>query len=451
MRASIPLLAMLLATAIVHAEEPGLPSGLGGLPDLPGSLTSHDDSSDWQEDEGWQNNVFWEQRFGGWRDEQAFSAKRPVAESRLQLTTERTFERLTVNISGDLLYDNIAAEHRVKLENGQGWFDLRTANIVFSPLSNVDIRLGRQTLTWGTGDLIFINDLFPKDWNSFLIGRDDTYLKAPSDAVKFSLFNDTANLDLVYTPRFDADRYINGERVSYYNANLGRIAGTDAIITATKPGQWFKDDELALRLYQNINAYELALYGYHGYWKSPGGVDATNGNAIFPRLNVYGASVRGPLLGGIASSEWGYYDSRDDTSGNNPYINNSEQHLLLGYEGELISNLTVTMQLYSRRMLNYAAYRQSLPAALPVARRSRHEISTRLTWMTLEQKLTASLFLRYSGSDKDYYLRPKIHYAINDHWSYEVGANIFRGDLEYTFFGQFERNDNIYLAVRYGL
>ena len=45
-------------------------------------------------------------------------------------------------------------------------------------------------LTWGTGDLLFINDLFPKNWKSLAIGRDDEYLKDPSGAVKASFFHD---------------------------------------------------------------------------------------------------------------------------------------------------------------------------------------------------------------------------------------------------------------------
>lgn len=426
------LFSLLLLGSVALANEPSLPPG------LPPSLPQSED--DWNDEAmGWQTTVFWEERFGGWRNKQSFSAKRPITEGRLQLSGERAFDTITINLSADLLYDNIAKTHRIKLENGQGWFDLRTANIIFSPLSNMDIRLGRQTLTWGTGDLIFINDLFPKDWNSFLVGRDNTYLKAPSDAIKASFFNENANLDIVYTPRFDADRYIDGSRVSYYNPSLGRITGTDALVTAEKPDQWFEDDELALRLYCNIAAYEVALYGYSGFWKSPGGANPVNGNAIFPRLNVYGASLRGPLLGGIISSEWGYYDSKDDPDGDNPLINNSEQRLLLGYEHELIANITLAVQLYSTHKRNDNS-----------AFDNRHEISTRLTWMAFEQKLTTSLFLRYSTSDKDYYLRPKIHYTINDHWSYELGANIFHGEQAYTFFGQFEHNDNVYAALRYG-
>ena len=447
-------LSLIIISSFTMAEEPMLPSGLIE-PTLPSGLDSDpeddwdDDDSDWQDAETWQFNGFWEARLGTWRKAQSFLGQYPIAETRMQLSGERAYDNFTLNISADLLYDNMATKQQPDLETGQGWLDLRVANIVFSPLSFMDIRLGRQILTWGTGDLIFINDLFPKDWNSFLIGRDNAYLKAPSDAIKLSMFSNTANLDVVYTPRFDSDRYINGERVSYYNANLGGIAGTNAIVNTDKPEQWVSDGELALRLYRNIATFELALYGYRGYWKSPAGI--SDNKAIFPRLNVYGASFRGPFFKGIVNGEWGYYDSRDDANGSNALINNSEQRLLLGYEQELIANLTLAFQLYSTQMLDYDNYVKSLPSDASEAKQYRHEVSSRLTWLALNQKLMASLFIRYSPSDNDYYLRPKLRYSMDDHWSYEMGANVFYGKQANTFFGQFEYNDNVYAALRYGL
>ena len=64
------------------------------------------------------------------------------------------------------------------------WIDPREAWLSTQPLDFLDLKAGRQVVTWGTGDLLFINDLFPKDWQSFILGRDEEYLKAPSDTVK---------------------------------------------------------------------------------------------------------------------------------------------------------------------------------------------------------------------------------------------------------------------------
>ena len=65
---------------------------------------------------------------------------------------------------GDLLSD----EYKETLR-----YQIREANGLVSPLSWMDVKLGRQILTWGTGDYLFINDVFPKDYESFFIGRDD--------------------------------------------------------------------------------------------------------------------------------------------------------------------------------------------------------------------------------------------------------------------------------------
>ncbi|MCF6355004.1 MAG: hypothetical protein L3J26_07850 [Candidatus Polarisedimenticolaceae bacterium] len=453
------MLALLYSLA-AYAEEPALPGGLDDLssePDLPMGLdSSESDFPKGFNDEGslidpvFTITGFIELRSGQWIDKHSYQAQRPLNEARLQLELEREFSTFTFTAVADLIYDDVTNDRGIALENGNGWLDLRTANAVFSPTPFMDIRLGRQILTWGTGDLLFINDLFPKDWNAFLIGREVEYLKAPSDAIKISLFNKSVNLDLVYTPRFDADRYIDGSRASYFNSTLGRLAGTDAVTKVDRPNDWLHDDELALRLYKNIAAYELALYGYNGFWKSPGGLNPTTGRALFPDLAVYGASIRGPLASGIANAEWGYYDSQDDRSGRNPMINNSEQRLILGYEQEIATNLTLGMQYYLKHMEDYAHYRRTLPAGAYPARRSRQEYTLRLTWLTMNQNLIWSLFSFHSPSDNDGYLRARLHYKHDDHLSLEVGGNLFWGDDQQTFLGQFQNNDNLYTALRYG-
>ncbi len=317
----------------------------------------------------------------------------------------------------------------------------------------MDMKIGRQICTWGTGDLIFINDMFPKDWQAFFIGRDEDYLKAPSDAIKTSLFSDLANMDVIFTPVFDADRYISGERLSYYSSTLGRRAGRDAVVDADVPNKWFKDSEWAVRVYKNVAGYELAAYGYWGFWKSPGGQDPVTSHATFPRLNVYGGSVRGQVGPGIGNFEVGYYDSHDDREGTDAYVNNSELRLLAGYEQDLpqiARDLTVGVQYYVERMMDYDAYMTNLPAGSKARDQCRQVMTFRITKLLMNQNLKLSLFAYYSPTDCDTYIRPNISYKIDDHWTAEVGANVFVGKYINTFFGQFERDTNVYMGLRYG-
>jgi hypothetical protein len=389
-----------------------------------------------------QLNGFAEWR-GGLRlkDDAHQSDDATLNEARLQLDSSASWENVQFRAKMDFLYEGVDNEADV---------DPREINASFSPISAVDLKIGRQILTWGVGDYLFINDLFPKDWKSFLLGRDDEYLKAPSDAVKASLFSDVANLDVVYTPRFNPDRYIDGERISFFNPRLDRMAGEEDPFPVEKRDDWFTDDEIAVRLSRNINGYDTALYGYHGFWKSPVGFDAVSGEATFPRLGVYGASVRGNVFKGVGSLEAGYYDSLDDRSGDDPLIPNSQTRFLAGYEQELATDVTLGGQYYLEHMMDYAVYRRSLPEGMTAIDEDRHVLTLRLTWLAFHQNLRFSVFTFYSPSDRDAYVRPTMYYRIDDHWTASIGANLFRGESKRTCFGQFEDAANAYASLRYG-
>lgn len=381
---------------------------------------------------------FWEARAGYRTQNDPYEKDMSVMETRLQLDFSSYNDWADFKYKADVWGDGV-------LESAE--YDTRELWFFSRPTDFMDVKIGRQVLTWGTGDLLFLNDLFPKDWQSFFIGRDTEYLKAPSDAAKFSFFTDLANVDIVYTPQFDPDRYITGEYISFWDGNVLRRAGRDRLVNANVPDNWFSDDEVAVRVYRNINNYEYALYGYWGYWKSPGGQTA-GGVATFPGLNVYGASVRGQLGKGIANAEFAYYRSTDDTTGQNPLVNNSELRYLVGYTQEIGKDLNAGVQYYLEQMLDYDAYIANLPGG-PARDELRHVVTFRLTKLLMNQNLRLSMFAYYSPSDRDVYLRPNIHYKHSDNLALEAGANVFFGSDQNTFFAQFERDSNIYTALRY--
>jgi hypothetical protein len=448
-----------LPLGLAEEGEPALPTGLDAEsePALPEGLLAPAETQvagEAVEDEAphmpFGLSGFWEARGGGRLQNDSHEREASVAETRLQLEADKGVGEVAFRLTADFVLDGLADSQAVDLETGEGFVDLREANLTAPLAESLDIKAGRQILTWGTGDLIFINDLFPKDRVSFFVGRDAEYLKAPSDAVKLSAFTDWTNIDLVYTPRFDADRFIDGRRISFFDSSRGRIVGRDAVARADRPDRLFGNDEWAARIYRTIAGYELALYGYDGYWKSPAGNEAGSGEVIFPRLRVYGASARGPVGGGVAHVETGYLDSRDDRDGENAVVRNGEMRFLVGYERELAVDLTLGGQYYLEHVRHRAALIRTLPAGGIAPDENRHVITGRLTWLTDGQTVTWSLFAFYSPSDRDGYLRPHVSYDLTDQWRAELGGNIFLGREDHTFFGQFEDNNNLYAALRYG-
>lgn len=431
-------------------NDPTMPMGLGGVGPSEKGAYPPQSSKSWQETVPFDLTGFVETRAGYRLQNDADQKQLSIGEARLHLQASKSWDALTLNLTSDFLYDPIASDHALDLETGSGWFDLREANLVTQPFAFMDVKLGRQILTWGTGDFLFINDMFPKDWNSFFIGRDDEYLKAPSDALKLGLFSKLINLDIVYTPQFDSDRYIDGRRISFYNAPAGKITGRSTPLNVDTPNDYFSDAELALRAHRLIGSFEAALYYYDGYWKSPNGQNPSTGAFTFPELSVYGASLRGPLASGIANIEVGYYDSREDQSGANPYVANSEWRVMAGYEQELARDLTGSIQYYAEVKQNFDAYQTALPPGAKSDDEIRHLLTLRLSHMLMNQNLRLSAFNFYSPSDQDGYFRANAAYKLNDSWTLEAGGNVFYGHEHDSFFGQFEDASNVYVSTRFG-
>ncbi len=330
--------------------------------------------------------------------------------------------------------------------------DLRELNVDIYPQLWWNLKIGRQILTWGKGDLVFINDLFPKDYPSFFSGRDIQYLKAPNDVLKLTINPSWLQVNVIYAPQFDPDRFLKAERISFFDQNINGYRGKDRGLPTDLPDDFFKEDEWYYRVQKEIEGVELALYGYHGYWKSPSGFDFTAGNYIFPKLNVYGFSFEGNIVGGIFAIEGGFYDSSEDRDGLDPFISNSEFRWLTNYSRDFKNNFSMGLQYYQEFMVDHNNH--SLAVA-SIGGKPEHKIqdmvTLRLTKMVNKQRVKFDLFTFYGIRDKDVYLRPTMLYKLSDYWALDVGGNIFAGKNKTTFWNQFRFNNNIYLGIKWGI
>lgn len=360
-----------------------------------------------------------------------------LAELRARAETEWVGDAVTLAFKGDVWNDAVTEEFDA---------ELRELTASFSLGERVDVTAGQQVLTWGTGDLVFLNDLFPKDFQSFFAGRDDEYLKAPSASVRLTHYGDAINTDLVWTPVFEPDSYLTGERFSFYLPGAGAIGVPEPDLSADEPDGDLAHGELALRLFTRREATEYALYGYRGYYKQPTGV-RDDGTLYHPKLSVYGASVRRPAGSGVFNAEVAWYDSREDRGGDDPRVPNSQARLLFGYERELIRNWQIGVQYYAEWTDAHDRAEAAAvdPALVPDELRSL--LTARITGRLNRETLSLSLFTFYSPSDEDVHYRPQASYRLSDAWTVTAGANLFAGDSPATFFGQLDRNDNAWVRV----
>jgi hypothetical protein len=371
------------------------------------------------------------------------STEYTASETRMQLKLEHFGDGGEFFGRVDLVYDGT-------LEPVYEW-ELREAYFKFRLGGNFDFKVGRQVLTWGTGDLIFINDVFAKDYTSFFVGRDDQHLKAPQNAIRIEYYGPVGSVTLVWTPRFEPNRLPTGQKLSFFNPMAGRIVGEDGGMAPLIPEARFKNSETAIRYSRSIEGFSGALYYYRGFYKNPMGFDMNIGSPVYPRLHVYGASVRGQIAGGIAWIEGGYFDSRDDTGGGDPFMPNSSASGLLGFERQVATSLTANVQWQIDYMTEYEKYEaQQSMAGGYVRDEMKHLLTSRVTKLLFDELLALSGFVFYSPSDEDGYARMLAEYKYTDEIRLAVGANIFGGDQEAGEFGQFKLNDNVYVKMTYG-
>ncbi len=361
-------------------------------------------------------------------------------------------ERFRLDIS--TWSNSIEASAKIKVDFFQNALDeksdldLREAYIDYTK-GDFDFRIGRQIATWGVGDLLFINDIFPKDWMSFFSGRPLEYLKVGVDGFQTRYSSRALNADLMIIPFFEPDILPNPERFFLFNPFNALSSQNEEI-----PEHTYGNTELALRLYRKIGDFDISGYAYKGFWKTPGMrpdsfTAPTQVTAFYPELSVYGFSAQKSALGGVLSLENGCYRSRDDIDGDDPTITNSQIRLLFGYGRQLKKDLTLGIQYYVEVMEDYSTYKNTLPAGFPEQKEYRDIFTLRLEQLLKHQTVRISLFTFYGAADNDYLIQPRISYKFSDNLSTNLGANVFGGEKDSTFLGQFDKNDNIYLSVSF--
>ncbi len=360
----------------------------------------------------------------------------PWAELRGQLKAEGKNESGSAAFAGrfDLLHDAALNDNSFNVRELSG--DLVSAS--------VSLRAGRQVITWGVGDLLFINDTFPKDWVAMFTGQPMQYLKLGSDALKVNAFPGPVNLEFV-AAGFRPDRLPDARRFIFADplpAGLPR--------RTIEPGNSANELEVSAKASGYVGNWELAGYASRTHYRSPAwGV--TGGEVVggYPRLWTYGASLNGPVGKGVLSLEGGYYDSRDDRGGSNPAVENSQFRALAGYSRQLWDDGTLGVQIYGEWMRDFDSYRATLPAGFPAKNRLRKVATVRFTQFFAHQTITLNLFGFFGVSERDRYFIPSIRYAFSDNLWAEIGANYFAGNRTGSF-GSLQSNRNAYVTVRYG-
>jgi hypothetical protein len=377
-----------------------------------------------------------------------------MANRRLRLQTMKVGEKGGLYAKVDFLQDDISDETVV---------DIRELRLVYTPARWLDISLGKQVSTWGVADMLFINDLFPKNWNANFLGRDMEYLKDTAVSARFTSYFKGWTHDLVYTPQFTQDTTPNGCYLNVFDPNSGQIllnpqaCGTEQMVGG-RESKDVDDGEWAMQLKRDISGQQVALYYYHGFFKNPkslqgSGIPEDPFRPYYSALSVYGASTEGQVGPGIFTAETGYYDSKEDPDGDHPMIENSKIKFLLGYKMDLDANWTVGLQYYTERFQDHDAYLQSVSFDPTPKKEQMDTFTLRVMFKAQQETLFVNLFSYIRPDDHDSFTKLDLSKRLNDHFSVVVGINYFTGKVGYEDreFSMLDEEDNAFVRIRYNL
>jgi hypothetical protein len=226
-------------------------------------------------------------------------------------------------------------------------------------------------------------------------------------------------------------------------------------------------DHWALRVEQTGRAVDWSVSYFHGRDLTPDlGVRLVaampDREAVIAlshhRVHVFGADMAANL-GRIGLRAEGAYVDTEDSAGRDPFTKNPFLFVVVGGDRTYGEYLNLNVQYLFRFVRGHRTVQTGLsPTEAGVAElqgilssqatRVQHGASFRVShkWLreTLEGECAAAGFFGPDGLA----LRPKVTYAVTDHWKVLMGAELYRGDSS-SVFGLLRPNSAAYLEARW--
>jgi hypothetical protein len=317
---------------------------------------------------------------------------------------------------------------------------------------NFDLRVGRQQIIWGKAEGVFITDVVsPKDLREFLLPDFDE-IRTGITAFKLNYYLGNSSIEAVWSPSFSPTQmpeegsiwapkmdfpvnpvfdYSNSEvKASLENSELFvRYSSMGSRIDFELVGGTFFYDDPAMNITRQMDPSTMQLSGLIV-------------KPQYNRVNMAGGSFSKVMVGFVLRAEGAFYNGRyfqtSDPLVIGSIIKKDNLHYMAGLDYTL-SGVKLSAQFIQEYILDYET---------GIAN---EEFENTMTFLAkkdyFREKLWVELFA-YVGLNKgDALVRPKVSYAFADGFDMQTGANLFFGNE--GRFGQYDKNDMLYLKLKY--
>jgi hypothetical protein len=317
---------------------------------------------------------------------------------------------------------------------------------IYRSFGPVDIRMGKQIMTWGRADRINPTDnLTPRDFTRLFPDEDDQ--RTGVAAVRSTYYPNGQGLSLtgIWIADFEPHKLPMGTPPPPFR------------MTEQEPHR--KQKQGAVKLDQSGDAIDWSLSYFDGYDLTPDiGLEATNIILKHNRIKVIGAD--------IASSYKRYgmraeiaYAATQDSSGTDPFVKNPFVLAVFGVDRTFYENLYVNLQYIFRSVQKFrdpeelqSPIQRQVAAQLAIVTNQldRYQQGATLRvgskWLndTLEGEVVGILYAPHAS----YAIRPKMAYAVTDRLKCIAGGDYYHGP-DKSFFGNLSKNSLYFTEVRW--
>lgn len=403
---------------------------------------------------------------GLFRQHSAFRIAEPsdalVLRNRLRLNSELWSGDVYGFASVDFLNDAVA-DNQTELNLREAYLDIYS--------SWVDFRIGKQQVVWGKADGYFINDIVnPLDLSLFLL-QDFDDIRMATTMLNTKFHRGNHSLELLVIPEFRpmnidfegnwAFRRPDSVAIPHPAASMiGEMMNIPMFYRESSlPECSVKNFEYGLKLNMFLLGTDISLIYFKAREDQPVMQKeiVTNPSSLphgiemqvtptHPWFTFYGLNFSRPVGMWVIRGEGGYYprrfyDTMDFTTEADGFLTEKPFFQgMVGAEYQLSADLNIAVQAIQERLLDYEEAIVTDEVAnlgtLLLKGSFRNE-TIQPMWLTL-----------YHFSNDSYLSRIMIDWKYSDSFTITFGTDIL-GRKADTIFGQFDKNDNLYLKLRY--
>jgi hypothetical protein len=310
-------------------------------------------------------------------------------------------------------------------------------------LGPLDVRAGKQILAWGRADHLNPTDnLSPRNLTLLTVHDDDQRLGAL--AVRSVLHLGGWSVIGVWLPRFEG--------------NVVPLPGGETLpdATDTYARSW------AVKVDREGGVIDWSVSWYDGLALQPDvalipAAPVPDVRLIHQHVRVLGADAS-TTVGAVGLRAEVAYTRTEDAGGTDPLVANPFWYAVLGADRTWLRSLNVNLQAFARITRHFVPLSRVPPqlsrlAALDYELAGQIDAeqvgyALRVSHRWLDDALEAEVTFVQLFPRADYLARPRLSYAVNDHWRTTAGADLYEGSAG-SYFGQVSTNSMFFAVLSY--